>query len=305
MTSTITTCAPRKLIVSTGDISDVDGFIALARYAQTGCDALFIMNYPAYIGVQNANPEFHAKNPGLGYLYNSAEVLTPLTKEGKYKEFLSKFPADDQNQCMKLALTNMAFTLATQVWNEQSPKGKLLFQIGGINSTNPFSPTAIKNEIMVYWEHYARCSTGVTLGAEEGTMYDTNGLPTELPWATYNNIFMDFNGSMAFWNDSWEDGRLKNLSAVFIMGGVYSDVAPTTMPAIANSLNRFSCATMNQIYHPKKTAAFFDFVAKEKIQAFIVPNNAVLALKDAAAMKTFIESNGVAGDFLLAIANAY
>lgn len=38
-----------SLIITTGDISDVDGFYALAEYAKTGADCMFIMNYPAYM----------------------------------------------------------------------------------------------------------------------------------------------------------------------------------------------------------------------------------------------------------------
>ena len=37
----------RKLIISTGDASDADGFLAIALYARTGADLLFIMNLPA------------------------------------------------------------------------------------------------------------------------------------------------------------------------------------------------------------------------------------------------------------------
>ena len=38
-----------SLIITTGDISDADGFICLADYAKhTDADILFIMNYPAY-----------------------------------------------------------------------------------------------------------------------------------------------------------------------------------------------------------------------------------------------------------------
>ena len=39
----------RKLIISSGDISDPDGFYAIAQYAKTGADVLFVMNYPAYL----------------------------------------------------------------------------------------------------------------------------------------------------------------------------------------------------------------------------------------------------------------
>jgi len=40
----------KKLIISSGDISDADGFYAISQYAKdTDADVLFIMNYPAYM----------------------------------------------------------------------------------------------------------------------------------------------------------------------------------------------------------------------------------------------------------------
>ena len=89
------------------------------------------------------------------------------------------------------------------------------------------------------------------------------------------------------------------------MGGVYADATPQTMPSIPNVLNRFSrqcsgffvqcylislcvfafcemahikhfSATMNQLYHPARTAAFFNMLAaNEDISVFTVTNNVV------------------------------
>ena len=112
-----------KLIISTGDTSDIDGFLALAEYSkvcyshsivqkihfhryrstsvgimseqikmrsqyisdhnifplkyclvQTGADVLFIMNYPAYVGVEEDDDEYHIRHPGLGFKYGSTKV---------------------------------------------------------------------------------------------------------------------------------------------------------------------------------------------------------------------------------------
>jgi hypothetical protein len=41
---------------------------------QTGADALFVMNYPAYVGVSTADAEYHSSHPGLGYKYTSEQV---------------------------------------------------------------------------------------------------------------------------------------------------------------------------------------------------------------------------------------
>ncbi len=61
----------------------------------------------------------------------------------------------------------------------------------------------------------------------------------------YSNIYLDFNGSMAFLNKDWIE-RLgaataaNRVKGVFVMGGVRSDSKPMTMPSIPNVLNRFS-----------------------------------------------------------------
>jgi hypothetical protein len=86
-----------KLIISSGDTGDVDGFFALAEYSkvtffvavvailvglnkllhlfQTGADVLFVMNYPRYVEETANDPEFPLKNPGLGFQYSSEQVI--------------------------------------------------------------------------------------------------------------------------------------------------------------------------------------------------------------------------------------
>ena len=66
----------QHLIISTGDISDVDGFLALAEYARTGSSCLFIMNYPAFLdpSISESHPE--TKNAdGLGFTYGCHTVM--------------------------------------------------------------------------------------------------------------------------------------------------------------------------------------------------------------------------------------
>uniref|UniRef100_A0A7S0MLT3 Uncharacterized protein n=1 Tax=Cryptomonas curvata TaxID=233186 RepID=A0A7S0MLT3_9CRYP len=98
------------------------------------------------------------------------------------------------------------------------------------------------------------------------------------------------------------------------MGGVYADDEPVTMPSLPKVLNRFSSATMNQLYHPEHTAAFFAFVAKWKIPAFVITNNVVkdLATVDADnkektynGVEMFMSANGLMGAFLQKFAKAH
>jgi hypothetical protein len=42
---------------------------------QTSADALFVMNYPAYVGETIEDANYHLSHPGLGYKYTSEQVL--------------------------------------------------------------------------------------------------------------------------------------------------------------------------------------------------------------------------------------
>jgi hypothetical protein len=328
-----TTSIPiQKLIISTGDISDIDGFFALAEYAKTGADVLFIMNYPAYVGVspQDVDPKYAEANPGLGYKYSAREVFAKVSspEPEKYKQFLDSCRARlsnaheqgsvDDNELMKAALTDLAFCMATEVFYEGGPKGKLLFCIGGINSINPFSASAIKNEVLVYAESLLTVETG--LPTQQGLIFNKERGLVALDMAGYSEIYMDFNGSLSFWDDSWVD-RLSSsvvaprIKGVFIMGGVLTDAQPVTMPPIPNILNRFSSATMNQLYHPQKAADFFSFLDQFKIPCFIVTNNVIGDLSTFAdaekkqktneGIESFLASNELGGKFLKTVALAH
>ncbi len=95
------------------------------------------------------------------------------------------------------------------------------------------------------------------------------------------------------------------IRGVFVMGGVLTDRTPVTIASIPNKLNRFSSATMNQLYHPQNTADFFAFLEQYKVNTFVVTNNVVSALTDDEKeqtsydwLDTFLDSNGLKGQFL-------
>ena len=324
-TSRETAEASKKLVISTGDVSDVDGFVALAEYAKTGCDVLFIMNYPAYVGVAESEVDksYAEVNPGLGYKYSAKEVLEseklPNPIPESYTRFLAGYSGQSDNYRMKCALTDLAFTMAKNVWEEASAQGgKLYFFIGGVNSVNPFSQAAIKNEILVYIDLINPYPVKA-LSPEQGLVYDASYQQVVFDWSEYSDIYMDFNGSLAFWNEWWdrslsETTVVNKFRGVFIMGGVYADEEPVTMPSMPNVLNRFSSATMNQLYHPECTAAFFAFLAKWKIPSFVITNNVVkdLTTFDAETkentyhgVETFMGTNGLNGSFLKKFAKAH
>jgi len=128
----------RKLIINSGDISDADGFYAIAKYAKdTDADVLFIMNYPGYMQeVDDQDSGVQAQ--GLGYRYDTGTYLR------------AQKPRDH----MKRALDRISISIIRKVWDEQvNPrKGELYFCSGGINDINPFSAVKLKNEVLVYGE---------------------------------------------------------------------------------------------------------------------------------------------------------
>jgi hypothetical protein len=302
----------KKLIISTGDISDIDGFYALCKYASTGADVIFIMNYPAYIDEKMTLPDFEEKYPGLGFKYTT-EDLSQFEKDKpepseSFAKFMSKYTTGDANKKMKHALTDIASYMANQVWREAKAKGKLFFCIGGVNAINPFAVGSIKNEILVYASAIPESCHRFT-SINERSMYCVKG--GQLDWPSYTDIYLDFNGSMAFWDSDWDKDLLKwkdKIRGAFVMGGIFSDAPSMTMPAIPKSLNRFSCATMNQLYHPSKTALFFNFLSRTKIPVFIIANNTVADLvtysdaekknKSDEGITNFLESNGLDNPFL-------
>ena len=139
------------------------------------------------------------------------ESLPVNHKTEKYETFLSRYnDLASDNDKMKSALTDIAFSLAQQVWVDlpAESRGDLFFCIGGVNDIIPFSATAVKNEIVVYMD--AVGSDAKRIGPEgstpiEGAYYDSYGSSVAaLDLSCYDKIYMDFNGSMAFFSDKWK-----------------------------------------------------------------------------------------------------
>ena len=327
------------LIVLSGDISDVDGFYGLAKYAQMDADVLFIMNYPAYLNMKDtgcpASPHYKEimegvtkLDPGKGYQYGTNDVITATLLNhasnpsfSKYTELLDNYSAAKAPYFS--ALTDLALFMAKRVWEEvENPrKGTLSFAVGGFNSINPFHVSAVKNELFVY-AATARDngfdSAAKLLSPVEGCVYDMHGGPVLDPVDDphYDKIYLDFSGSMAFFNPDWYQKltRSKNhLTACFVMGGVFTDAPALTMPAIACMLNRFSCATMNQFYHPENASRFFQFLKDFQISTFTVCNNVIPDLKTFDNDKKptndgwlgFLTGNNLLGPFLKKLATVY
>ena len=344
----------RPLIVLSGDISDVDGFYGLAKYAQSGADVLFCMTYPAYVLGPNTGLDLTdeadrgalekttLQAPGMGYRYGVQDVIkatrykfgsAAIHKEAfnDYTSILKKYTTTpDVNMGHHVfwkALTHLAFFLAVKVWDEAAATGRLFFRIGGINTVNPFAALVIKNELFVYatlakkngyleavdgfLRKHMQIYPGDTFDKDFNEVFDD-------PIARAASIYVDFSGSASFFTKPTEvalAAHSDKIRAAFIMGGVFSDAPPLTMPSIPGVLNRFSCATMNQLYSPNLTAALFYFLKRHKIPTFTVCNNAVEDLatfadadktqKTDAGWETFLRANGIGGAFLVELARTY
>lgn len=162
----------------------------------------------------------------------------------------------------------LGYDMCLHVWKECNV-GKdveLIFVDGGVNEMNPFSINTIKNEFNVY------CSSFKDI--VESTK--TNILTVDSFCERVNkddSILMDMNGSMAFYNDSFQKLVKDNLlKKVCIMGGVLDDQPPDTL-STTPFLNRFATATMNQLYSNNKTYNFM--IDLQNIYCDIVSNNEI------------------------------
>ena len=128
-------------------------------------------------------------------------------QSGKYQQFLRRY-ADlpSANDRMKGAMTDIAFETTRLVWRDlpSERRGDCYFCVGGVNAINPFSAKAVKNEIVACVDMIP--ADAKRIPPDEGVFYDMRGdrMAEPLDLAAYEEIYMDFNGSMAFFNDAWQ-----------------------------------------------------------------------------------------------------
>lgn len=304
-----------KFIITTGDISDFDGFLALPLYRKAaaktgGCDVVFIMNYPAYMqdivpitgGKKNKRTKLrggddaafdaivkkldantpltpednavlkeHKRNkPGLGYYYTSHELFQIQRLNEDAQKYQDMYPSLNKKDLMK----QLAYDMCVAVWKDcedLGPSVNLIFVDGGINEVNPFSINTIKNEFNVYCKYFLGDSHSAT-----GGPIPSLSLEVFCGMAATRDVYMDMNGSMAFYNDDFSMLMNSQVKCVSIMGGVLATKAMDTMSTMS-FLNRFGTATMNQLYSKTKTGRFLDDVKNKKIPCYVVSNNEINA----------------------------
>jgi hypothetical protein len=310
---------PRKpetnVILSSGDISDVDGFFALAEYARSGASCVFIMNYPQFLdpSIDAAEPETRNED-GLGFTYGVNEVyvdeISPEYTEWHQQRYRAS--GGDLRSNIKQSYTDIAFRLCQRIWLETETdaglkRGDFFFYVGGINTVNPFASDAIKREAE-HWFHYVDTASTM-LSTTEGSLVDIHGKPHDLSslLKKYDNVYMDFNGSAAFFNDDFERTLrtfTSKFRSFFVAGGVLSDQNPMTM--VSNPfLNRFSGSTMNQLYHPQYTFKLMDFIQSLGVQIFTVSNNTVKPLESKDQIANVLHQRKIASTTCMELVNGY
>jgi hypothetical protein len=260
-----------KLIVTAADLGNIDSLYALAAYARTGADVAFVLNYPAYLGVgaQESDPLFPERNPGLGYRYGAAEVLAAVSAAPPeaYAAFMERYPPGNANGRMRCALTDLAFALATRVWDDApgpsqggqggggAAKGSLYFCIGGTCSVNPCPLAAIQNEVLVYAGLVeGGADAAARLEPRQGAVYGAGGRVREPEWGEYADVYLDCNGPMAFWTEAWQERLARaagdRVRGAFVAGGVRAELPEVATPppaAPGGARNCLGDATRNLV----------------------------------------------------------
>lgn len=277
----------QNYIVTTGDISDYDGHLAFPIYKKKAMDMgnttlVFIMNYPAYLGVETSDIEYVTElkkggnkalvqsyrrdQPGLGYEYSAVDLYTFQPIDPQHESFYAHIPKSNTNGYYKKCMRHLAYTMCMDIWDSIPGDVPLVFVDGGVNEINPFSIDTIKTEFNIYTPYVKKRSSTHIVDVRDW-VNDLN--PND-------KIYMDMNGSLAFYNILNTEQRsrfLKCLRSFTIMGGVLADEMVQTL-STTPFLNRFSSATMNQLYAPEATHMFFVNMPRD-IPIHVVSNNEI------------------------------
>jgi hypothetical protein len=308
------------MIISSGDCSDFDGFLALPIYykaaLETGADVYFMMTYPSYLdpirnSFSSTYESTYESTPGLGYNYGFDVLKQQWSNTYDVKDVIIQYlnleSWNDLNyETYKNGMDKVANDIISIIWdwcskeifpNETVPKIYLID--GGYNKINPFNYTSIKNEVYVYGKPLSEIKTNTV----QFTSYCLKCTRRQFIIACNkcNQIFMDMNGSMAWYDKDIQtclEHNSTKMECCVVMGGVEPEISIDTMSSVPNVINRFSTATMNQLYHPERTGAFFSTFADKCI---FVSNNAInkyfnWAVRPHEGRKTWLKSKGINND---------
>lgn len=185
----------------------------------------------------------------------------------------------------KSHLTYLTYTIANAILAEciqefvdkgkgpQNPP-KLHFVIGGTHIINPFGSSIVKNDIATY-DHCIPVPDERSITVATANYLTCRELGPILN--AYGSIFMDMSASLAFYDPSAQkvfNGHKNKVTFVVMMGGVLS-IEEINTTGFSGNMNRFTCATINQLYHPENC---WRFLSSEFAEIHIVSNNSVIKL---------------------------
>jgi hypothetical protein len=281
-----------KLIITTGDISDVDGFICLADYVKnTDADILFIMNYPAYF-----NYDYEKQNDYIiqnGFNYGLKELLKITFERYKnYYNLLGVIDIDDiksKNDFMK-AYKLISYLIVKKIFDEAKgihKNNKLIFLDGGINSKNFISSNCIKNELILYKNYIEEFIIVKKINLNINTDNLFNKQINLNNYDKYEEIYIDMCGSVSFYKHlnfiSLFEHIKERIKGFYIMGGILSNVIPQTTSITSDLSTNFrkpKQATANQYYSPNEYIKLLKFTKSNNIPIFVIPNNSILIDND-------------------------
>jgi len=284
------------------------------------------MNFPSYLTCTEPLTE---NTFGLGYNYSALDLLENVhkTKYLENSEYNSIYnyiinnnnnKLEEINKIVRNILNAITYKMLINIQRNIHThyKGRLYYhyKLGEkyfYNTMSPFHPNASKNELHTYsklLDEFIDKDNLSNLSLEELRINAIKSMiNTEIPNFTLDNInindniYFDFSGSMAFFDEEWENEFKSNkdkIKGVVVMGSIYSWIKAETIGPLTDILNRLTCSTMNQLYHPKNTARFYEFISDKNI--FIVPNNQVKLLNDynsdnflTVTLNQFLENNNI------------
>ena len=305
----------RDLVVLSGDLNCL---MPVIEYARTGAHLLYVLNFPAYMGVAPNTPPRRKTTPGLGFEYGEDAVLratengallnAPREQVRAYRTLL--------NECggsLRQCFVRVGLTLVTALFKTAAaPGARLFFRIGGVNTLNAASERSVINEAFLYAQATLDYGRMLSLLGEpppvvralilepllSGVSRDASDALRTLV-ATTRHVYADLSGSMASGLPLSELGDVSRLRAVVILGG-------TKGPPRLETESRLSCATTYPYCAPASTHALLRSLPSTTL-VLTVTHDAVpyLTPHDEEALRPFLRCSGLTGGALEPLLTAY
>lgn len=282
----------KKIIVTSGDCSDFDGFLALPIYykaaVENKANIYFMMTYPKYLNPHkihtdkstDKNEMYDDKDiDGLGYNYGFDYLLQTWTNSNPEQIIaisnILRKNDNINNTDYQTGMRDITVQIIKHIWSmcnslDLSHKPNIyIVDNNYYNTFNPFSSKAIKNEVFVYGSVLFKSPP---IDSQYVKVIDQDTFIND-HCKNSNEIYMDMNGSMAWYtNEISKEFKNEKIKCCVVMGGVEPELGIDTLSSIPTILDRLSTATMNQLYHVAHTSKFF---SEHSNKCIFVTNNAI------------------------------